>query len=781
MKKISNILLALLVLTSIISAPGFSAPQTFTVRHIQIEGLQRVSESTVYNYLPIKMGETFDDTGSARIISALYKTGFFHNIHLAKQGNILIIKVEERPTIGTISVTGNKDIPTDKLNEILKSVGVVEGRVFDKAVLDKMQQSLQSEYYGRGKYNATVQVSSKPLPRNRVAVNLSISEGVASKIKDIRIIGNQLFSKKELLNQFILSTGGLLSFFTQDNQYSKQKLDTSLDNLRSYYMDRGYIKFSIDSTQVSLSPNRKDVYITVKITEGAHYTIGNYKITGDQLDYADALKKCVTLVPGEEFSRKKVMQINEEMGKTLGAKGYLNANIDAVPEINEEAKQVSIIFHVVPGKRIYVNQINFVGNAKTADEVFRREMRQFEGSIASIEKIKSSERRLRLLPYVKEVKVDTKPTPGTDDQVDLDVDVQEASSASLNFQIGYSQRDKFLYSAGFNQLNFMGTGKSLGFQFSNSRFQRVITVDYNDPYYTADGISRGFSAYSRITRPGNIGLSNYSTDAHGATVYFGIPMNEDNRLNLGLGIDQTKLSLGPQPAKQVTDFIGRFDPKKTLAQIIADGSKTFTQMIATTSWSRMGYDRSIFPTQGLSQFAGAEISIPLGRSSLRYYKLNYNARYFYPLWKDFIFTSSANLGYGGGYGSIAQLPFFKNYYAGGIDSVRGFETNRLGPRDSNNRAIGGNFLVAGSVGMILPQPLSSDSFRTTAFIDAGNVFDTKAKINGENNHGGIKFSAGVSLEWRSFVGPLVFSIARPLHKKPGDDLEFFQFSVSSLF
>jgi len=741
------------------------AQSSFVIKKIKIEGLQRVTEGTVFNYLPISAGERLDPNDTQAIMTALYKTGFFTDIKLGREGQALVIKVKERSTIGSLKFKGNEDISSDKLRDALKELGLAEGRVFDSSILEKIKTSLKSEYYAHGKYNARIDVAVQDLPRNRVGISINISEGKTTKIAQIKIIGNHVFPEKELIEQFILSTPHLWSFFTHDDQYSKQKLDASLEALKSYYMDRGYIQFNILSTQVSLTPDRKGVYITVSIAEGAHYNFKGFAFSGQLFTYSDQLPALVDIKSGEEFSRKKIIDANSAIGQFFGDRGYINSKINAFPEINEDSKEVFINFHVDPGSRSYVRRISFVGNNKTADYVLRRELRQMEGGLVSLQNIKDSERRLRLLGYLNKVSATTKPVPGISDQVDIDYEVEEASSAQFTASVGYSTADGVLFGLGFNQKNFLGTGNILGFNFTNSRLQKLFSINYVDPYYTPDGISKGYSFKFRKTTPGDVNLASYTTDAFGLSVFYGVPITENDRLSFGYGYERLNLKLGGDTSKELTQFTQEY-------------GTVFDQLTVSGGWTHNGYDRAIFPTEGVNHSIDADLGLPVGEHALDYYRINLNSHAYYPLGKGFIFSALGTVGYGNGYGRTPELVFFKNYTAGGPILMRGFGTNSLGPHDSQDRALGGNFLIAGSLGLILPEPISSDMLRATAFVDAGNVYST---YNNNVNLGDLRYSAGLAVEWRSPLGLLVFSLAKPLKKRDGDDIELFQFTVGTGF
>ena len=742
----------------------------FIVRDIRVDGLQRISLGTVLNYLPVREGDQLDTADTGNLLRALYSTGFFQYIELGREGDVLVITVTEQPTIGRINMTGNKDIASDQLDEVLRQMRLVTGEVFQPGNLDQLKQELQQEYNNRGKYNARVTSTVTPLSQNRVAIDIDISEGRVAKIKDINLIGNDAFSDRTLLRQFSLSTPGLFTLLNQKDRYAQEKLDASLEAINSYYMDRGYIQFQVDSSQVQLSPDKKDVYIDVKIDEGPLYTFSGYRFTGDLILPEESLHRLVDIEAGDIYSHQKVTQAIEIIGEALGNRGYGFPVISAEPTMDEDNQQVFITFIIEPGRHIYVRRINFSGNNKTADYVLRRAMRQNEGSLISVQNIRESERQLSLLGYLEDINVETVPVPGTNNQVDLDVSVSEAPSAEAIASIGYGTNGPEL-NAAVNQYNFMGTGRTIGANFTTTRYSNSYSLSYYNPYYTTSGIGRGARVYYSTFRPEKLDLAAFSTDRLGAAVDYNMIISNTSSIQFGYGYEHLNI---------------RSDGGITQIQAFtaAEGTK-FDQIRLTGGWINNRYDRFPFPTRGLNQQILALIAVPAAKNALNYYKVNYLARYYYPLPYDFIFTTLASAGYGNQFNHNG-LPFYENFYAGGIadpGQVRGYDSYSLGPRDNQNSPLGGNILVNGSAGLILPYPLSRETIRTTAFVDFGNVYSEGLPFaqRGNTGSGPLRTSAGLSLEWRSPFGPLAFSVASPLNKQPGDETQFFQFTLSSGF
>ena len=736
--------------------------EPFTVTDIRIEGLQRIAPGTVFSYLPVKTGETFDEMRSVEAVRALFKTGFFKDVRIERDNGVLVVVVQERPAISSIEITGNKDIESEPLLKSLKDIGFAEGRVFDRSLLDKVEQELERQYFSRGKYGVKITTTVNPLERNRVGINIAVSEGRAARIKKISIVGNKIYNDETLLEDFQLSTPTILSFYTGVDQYSKQKLSGDLETLRSYYLDRGYINFNIDSTQVSITPDKKDIYITINVTEGEQFRVKEVRLAGDLVVEPETLFPLVDLNPGDVFSRKYVTETVSKISEKLGDQGYAFANVNTIPEVDQESKEVVVTFFVDPGKRVYVNRINMVGNTRTRDEVLRREMRQMEGGWFSASAVERSRTRLDRLGYFEEVNVETPTVPGTNDQIDVNYSVTERPSGNLMVGLGYAQSSGVLFNASVTQDNFLGTGKRVGVAFNNSKVNTVYSFNYMNPYYTIDGVSRGFGAYYRTTDAREANLANYTADTLGGNVSYGIPINEFDSVRLNVEYENMDLTTTVFTSQEIRDFI-------------AQNGNQFDTVKLTGGWAHDSRNKTIFPDRGSLQKATAEVTVP--GMDLQFYKLSYEQQSYIPLTKSFTMLLNGEVGYGDGYGDFNELPFFENYYAGGVRSVRGFKDNTLGPRDSLGDPLGGGFRVVGNMEILFPPPFftKSNSFRMSAFIDVGNVYANYDDFQA----GDLRYSTGIGATWLSPLGALSFSLAKPLNDKAGDDTQIFQFTIGT--
>lgn len=769
MKK--RILLCIMLLTLL--ATNLWAAESFRVRKIVVEGSQRISSDTIYTYLPIKPGDVLRPDETSEIIDKLYQTGFFAHISLAREGDVLIIKVVERATIGQLKISGNSSIPTDKLTSVMRGVGVAEGRVYNSVTLEKIKQSLLDQYYSVGRYNARVDVTVTSMDRNRVLVKIEISEGLIAKVQKINIIGNHAFSEHTLDKQLDLTTPGIVAFFTQTDRYSQEKLDSSLEKLRNYYMDRGYLKFAVKSSQAALTPDRKAIFLTIAVEEGDIYTVKGVNVTGDTIVPREELLQKVSIPAATTFSRKTVMDDQKIITDTLGSKGYVFAAVSVHPDIDEAKKQVFITYEVKPGKRAYVRHVYFTDNVKTNDEALRREVQQMEGAPVSTLKLDESKHRLSLLPYLRNVEMGIEPVAGTDDNVDVNYKVTEDNAAQATFSVGYSQLDHLILGAGLNQKNFLGTGKTLGLNLSRSRYQQFYGLNYTNPYYTLDGISRTISMSIAKTDPQAANLTrSYTSDQYAASAIYGIPLGQEqnvfNTLQLGYGYEKDLIMLSNTASLQAQDFVNRH------------GSQ-YQQLNLIAGLSRDSRDKAIFPTMGAIQTLSGNLYAPITGSSLRFYTLGYSGKWYQPITEKFIATARGNLGYGTSFSGSQDYPFFKNFYAGGMDSVRGYEGNTLGPKDSLNEPTGGNALVNASVGLIFPNYVS-ENLRTTVFFDGGNVYNTfNNRRFGGTGSGGPRYSTGIEGDWLTPLGLIDISIAKALNAQPGDSKEFFQFSLGANF
>ena len=749
-----------IVLLSLLLCGSARAFEAFQVTDIRVEGLERISPGTVFNYLPIKVGDTVDTDDTVNAVKALFKTGFFSDVRMERDGTVLVVYVKERAAISSIKITGNKDLETDKLLEGLKDIGLAEGRVFDRSLLDKVEQELRRQYFSRGKYAVKIETTITPLERNRVGILIDISEGEAARIKQINIVGNHTFTDKELRKGFTLDTPSFLSFITKNDQYSKQKLSADLEILRSYYLDRGYLNFNILSTQVSITPDKKDIYITINITEGNQFRIKEVTLSGELVLKPEELFPLVKINPDDVFSRKRVTEAVDRISAKLGDQGYAFANVNTVPDVNESERLVNLAFIVDPGKRVYVRRVNVKGNITTRDEVLRREMRQMEAGWFSAEKVERSRTRLQRLGFFEDVNVETPAVPGTTDQVDVNYSVTETSSGNITAGAGYSQTSGILFNASVSQDNFLGSGKRVSFAFNNSKVTTVYSFYYTDPYYTINGISRGFGLFYKKTDADQANISSYTTDTYGANVNYGIPINEFDTIRVSPEFENLKLKETSESPNEVIDFIDRH-------------GNDYNTVKLTGSWAHDTRNKALFADDGGLQSLSVETAVP--GSGLQYYKLGYDQRRYVPLTKDLTLSMHAQLGYGNGYGDYDNLPFFENYFAGGVRSVRGFEDNTLGPKDSKGNPIGGSVQVVGGAEILFPIPFveGTKSFRLGTFFDIGNVYSDVSNFDATE----LRYSVGVSSLWISPLGPLAISLGIPLNAKSGDNVQNFQFTV----
>lgn len=770
MKIVSNkIILGVCCSTLLTLSADLMAAQGFIVRGIEVHGLHRVSTGTVLNYISIQVGEEVTPGSTAQIIRSLYDTGFFQSVTLERKGSILIVNVVERETIGSITIVGNKDIPSDKIKEFLKEMGLVKGRVFQKSTLERLEKELKQAYTSRGKYNARIDTKITQLTDNRVGITITVSEGRVSRIKEIRIIGNHDFTKNELLPELTLSSSNLFTYFTKKDQYSKAGMDSSLEALRSFYLDRGYLKFNIVSSQVLLAPDRKEVYIDIHIEEGPQYHFSGYDVAGKTIVSREKIDSLIQVKKGDVFSRKKVTESTSAIGLALGDVGYGFPIINAEPRIDEENKTVFITFMVQPGRHVYVRRIKFHGNTKTADYVLRNSIRQEEAGLLSLHNIKESERQLRLLGYLKNVDVKTNPVPGTNNQVDLDINVEEAPSAEASASIGYGTNG-YQFNTSFKQHNFMGTGRAMGVAFNSSMWGQDYSLNYYNPFYTDTGVGRGFNFYYSKIDPRHLNVSTFSSDRFGGDVTYNFPLGESTGFQAGFGYQNVDITNAGYVVP-IQNFVNTY-------------GNHFQEIRLSSGWSRNTYDQMPYPNKGTNQQAVALVALPATSSSLSYYKTSYQARAYYPITRGWILSVLGNVAYGNTFDNQG-LPFFENYYAGGTaqpGQVRGYDSYSLGPLDNFGNAIGANFLANGSVALILPYPLSRETVRTSLFADAGNVFSSGTPDALRGVLGGpMRYSAGVSFEWRSPFGPLAFSLAKALNPEPYDRTQYFQFALSSGF
>ncbi|NWG87589.1 MAG: outer membrane protein assembly factor BamA [Hydrogenophilaceae bacterium] len=762
-------------LTAALISTQAQAFDPFEVKDIRVEGIQRTEAGTVFSYLPVKVGDTLTDDKAAAAIKALFATGFFKDVRLEVLEGVLIVQVEERPAVAQIDFVGMKEFSKDELKAGLKQLGLAEGRILDKSLLDKAEQELKRQYYNRGMYAVEVAARTSPLERNRVAVNFEVNEGDIAKIRAINIVGAKAFKEKDLLDLFALRTPGWLTWWTKNDQYSKQKLTADLESLRSHYMNQGYLEFTIDSPQVSITPDKQDIYITVNITEGEKYTVSGFKVAGDLPVAENELSALVSLKAGDVFSREKLNESVKKMADRLGNDGYAFANVNAAPEVDKEKRQVAFTFLVDPGRKVYVRRINIAGNAKTQDQVIRREMRQLEGGWYAADKINRSRERVDRLGYFKEVNVETPPVPGTTDQVDMNVAVEEKSTGSILLGAGFSSGEGLILSGSVSQNNLFGTGNRLSLQMNSGSVNTVYALSFTNPYFTQDGVSLGYDIYRRDTDTSNLdAVSTYSTSTLGLGVRLGVPINELDSINLGVAAEQYTLELNSSSPSNYIQFATDFGGT-------ASGVTT-NSLRLDAGWARDTRDSLTYPTKGYFQRAYGELGTPVG--DLEYYKLSYQYQQYFPLGRTFTLLLNGEVGYGGGYGG-KPMPFFRNFFAGGNTSVRGFDSGTLGPKDTLGNAIGGDKRLVGNAELLFPLPGSGKdrSLRMSVFMDVGAAFgpyDAQGRYS-EISFSDLRYSAGLGVTWFSPFGPLKFSLAKPINAKEDDKTQVFQFQMGSVF
>ncbi len=757
LKKLAG-LISLLCMSS-----GAAAIEPFTVRDIRVEGIQRTEAGTVFSYLPIKVGDKVDDAQASAAIRALYATGFFKDVRLEVEQGVLIVLVRERPSIDSIEITGVKSFPKDQLKENMKFAGLAEARIFDKGALDKAIQELKRRYVAYGKYAVSITPTITELERNRVAIAFNVVEGDVSKIKQINIVGNHAYDEGELLDMMKLSTPDWLSWINKNDQYSKQKLSADMEALRSFYMDNGYLEFNIDSTQVSITPDKKDIYITINFTEGEKYTVSKVDVKGKTQVPMEEIEKLIQIKPGDTFSRSALTETSKKVAERLGQDGYAFANINAIPEIDKEKHEVAFSFMVDPGQRVYIRRINIAGNDKTRDEVIRREFRMVEGAWFDVDKIKRSKQRVDKLNFFDSADMETPQVQGTADQMDINVAVQEKSTGNFSVGAGFSNGEGITLSTGVTQANLFGSGNFASVNVNTSKINQVYSFSFTNPYYTDEGVSRGFDIYKRNTDLTSTAVTQYGTHTLGGGVRFGVPIAEEESISYGLSGENTQLLLPANPTARMTQYVNAFGTSST-------------NLLGTVGWSRDTRDSVIFATEGMVRSAFLELALPV--FDMRYYKLNLQQQYFYPVSSNVTLLFNGEAGVAGGYGN-KPLPFFKNFYAGGTGSVRGYQSNSLGPRDINGQALGGTRRVSGNLELMVPVPgmMKEKSVRLSGFVDGGAVYGP-GDLPGT---AGFRYATGAALTWISPMGPIKFSYAVPLNKQPQDLLQRFQFTIGSMF
>ena len=863
----------LLALVLLLMAP-LAWSQTFIISDIRVEGLQRISAGSVFAALPVAVGDMIDERVVRSAARSLFATGNFDDIRIGRDGNVLVVVVAERPSISEINIEGNKAIETEALLDGLKAAGLAVGQVFQRSTLEGMQLELQRQYVQQGRYDASIETEVLPEPRNRVTVNIDVNEGTVAAIKHINVVGNEVYDDDELGQLFELHTTGWLSFFTNDDKYSREKLTGDLETLSSYYMDRGYLQFRIDSTQVSVSPNKKEVYITANVSEGERFTVSSVDLSGDLVLPETDLRRFLLVTEGQTFSQQLVTSTEEYLTRRLGNEGYNFAKVTGIPEVSEEDNTVAMKFFVDPGKRTYVRRISFKGNLKTADDVLRREMRQMESAPASAASIEQSRVRLERLGFFSRATVETPEVAGHDDLIDVEYAVEEQSSGSIGASFGFAQDAGLILGLNLQQDNFMGTGKRIGIGLNSSRYQDVYNFSYTNPYFTEDGVSRGFNVFYRSTDLDEVNVASYSTNTLGGAINFGYPIKETERLGFSFGVSNTDINTGRfavqeiQSSPRFDDGIGDWyqstfdrdtgtytDVEKLLPLnvlppgyevipaepgFLDENGNEFLNWTITSSWSQSTLNRGRMATRGISQSVALEVSMPA--SDLEFYKLTYRGEVYYPvpLLKTWTLRLRTELGFGDGYGDTTELPFYEHFFAGGFGSVRGYESNTLGPRSTpadqyavdapvteidddgnaterggpngdlfgyvaaidpvtgdtrlvssqvndNPDPFGGNILIEGGAELLFPLPFIKDrsKLRSAFFLDMGNVFDANCRSSQQNcfdlDLNELRYSVGVGLTWITGFGPMTFSLAKPLNSGEFDEEEIFQFTLGRGF
>lgn len=747
------------------------AVNPFVVKDIRVEGIQRTEAGTVFTYLPVRVGETFDDEKSITAIKALYATGFFKDVRLEEENGVLVVLVEERPAISTVDFTGTKEFEKDVLVKALKEIGVGEAKIFDKASVDRAEQELKRQYLSHGLYGVKITTTITPIERNRVTVMFNVDEGDIARIRGINIVGNKHFSDKELRETMALSTSGWFTWYSKADQYSKTKLTGDIEALKSFYLNRGYLEVNIESTQVSITPDKKDIYLTINITEGEKYTVSAVKLDGEMFGREEELKSLLLLKPGMTYSGERLTDSNKRIADRLGTFGYAFANVNANPEIDREKREVAFTFFIDPGKRAYVRHMNIVGNTTTRDEVIRREFRQFEGSWYDGNKIKLSRDRVDRLGYFKDVTVDTPEAQGTSDQVDINLTVVEKPTG--NFMIGgaFSQAEKFTFTAAIQQANFAGSGNTVGIELNTSRYSRTIAFSQTNPYFTDDGISRSFEVYLRTTRPPALNTGSFTVKQTGGRMSFGVPFSETDTVYFGAGVERTTIETDDTSPQRYKDYVAQFSHIPG-----GVGSATTNSLPLTAAWARDSRDSAITPTAGRFQRANLELDL-VGNS--KYYRAVYEQQWYRPLTRSITLALKGELDYGHGIRGTSY-PVFKNFYAGGIGSVRGYTSSSLGVVDTHfGDALGGAKRLIGNAELQMPFPGggTDKSLRWFGFFDAGQVYQENQKMRLSE----LRYSTGLGVSWISPVGPLKLSYAKPLNAKFGDRLERFQFQMGTGF
>ena len=773
--------LALFISLLLLSIAAF-AMEPFVIKDIKIEGLQRTEPGTVFNYLPVQVGDTMTEDKSSEAIKSLYRTGFFKDVRIEADQDILLITVQERPSIADIQFSGNKAFQSDKLKEGMKGIGLAEGQIYDKSKLEFAEQEIKKQYLAQGKYTATVKTSASPLERNRVAIRFDIEEGIVSRIKEINVVGNQLYTKSDVTSEFELKTTNWLSWWYKDDQYSKQKLTSDLEKLKSFYMNRGYLEFSIDSTQVSITPDKEDVYITINISEGPKYKVSNVKLAGDLQQVPEGeLQNLIKIKKDDIFNREKITESTKGMNARLGNDGFAFSNVNAIPEINKEDHTASFTFFVDPGRKVYVRRIDIEGNERTRDDVIRREFRQVESGWYAADKIDRSKVRLNRTQFFSDVNIETPAVPGSTDQVDLKVKVTERNTGSIMLGAGLSSSDGLVGSFNVTQANFLGTGDRVSAQINTGSVNKTYSLSVTKPFYTPEGISLGYDAYRRDVNTSSLNVVSYNTSSYGAGIRFGVPLSEKNAISYGLTLDNTEVSaLTVNSPVRYQQYCQKVSGSST--------GCTMNSLTASLGWSVDSRDDILFPKKGELRRVSGEIATP--GLDLQIYKLTLQETWYKDVTKDLTVMLNGQFGYANSYGG-KEFPFYKNFYVGGVNTVRGYAQGSIGPvclvgdtscgsnTSTSNMFMGGNKQIIMNAELFMPVPFikNNNQFRLSAFIDAGNVYSMDQSVV----IGDLRYSAGMGVLWVSPFGPLKLVYAVPFNNQSTDKTESIQFQMGQQF
>jgi len=751
-----------LAVTAVLGTVGAGAmAQEFVIRDIRVEGIQRTEAGTVFSYLPLRVGDRYDPERGSAAIRALFATGLFKDVRFQAEGDVLVVIVEERPAIAEVKLEGSKEFDKDTVLKSLREVGLGEARVFDRSVLERAEQELKRQYLGRGLYGVEVKSTVTPVERNRVNVLIAVDEGDAARIRSIRFTGNKAFSEGTLRDQIDLTTSGWLTWYTKRDQYARPKLAGDLESLRSFYLNRGYLDFNIESAQVSISPDKRDIHITINVVEGEKYTISQVKLAGELLGLDEELQALVDVKPGDTFNAERVNAVSKRMTDRLGALGYAFSTANAVPDTNREKREVAFTYFVDPGRRVYVRRVNIAGNSRTRDDVIRREVRQFENAWFDAEKVRLSRDRIDRLGYFEKVEIETPPVAGSFDQVDVNIKIAERPTGQIQAGAGYSSSEGLVLQGSYSQQNTFGTGHAISFQVNTSQVARTFGITHTDPYVTMYGISRTIELLDRKSDLAELGLGSVDIDQRIAAIRYGVPFTEFDTVFFGLRYEATSIGLTDSSPQVYKDYVEDFGDSPAALEL-------------TLGTARDSRDNLLVPTRGLYQRVFAEWALPV--LDLRYYRLTYQHQRFLPITNRFTVAMNADFGYGNSYGG-KPYPVFKNFYAGGIGSVRGYDTASLGPVDEFGTPLGGTRKFAAQVEALTPLPGGDRTLRIFGFFDAGQVWGEDQKVTFNS----LRMSAGLGIAWISPLGPMKFSYAYPLNNEPSDKIQRFQFQIGAGF